>query len=212
MQKMIKRNGKVNTVSRDYIFGGLVRCPNCGNVLRGTCNYNKAKNGKTYIYKMYRCTKHRLNNSCDYVKSINENTLEKLMLANVERYFEDAKIKSAEIQDSDAFKIPKKNIDDINEEIDRLNYSWQTGKIRTAEQYEKQYADLMQKLDEAKTIQGEVVVKDFSKIEAILHSGWKDIYKALDDGHKRAFWRSFVGNIEVDWMGEEKKIKRVTFF
>jgi DNA invertase Pin-like site-specific DNA recombinase len=212
MQKMMKRNTKANTIARDYIFGGLVRCPNCGTALRGTTNHNKARNGKVYIYKMYRCAKWRSNRSCDYLKSINENTLEKLMLANIEKYLEEAKIKSAEVQDSDAFRIPKKNIDDINAEIDRLNYSWQTGKIRTAEQYEKQYAELMKRLEEVKTSHGEVVVKDFGKIEAILHTGWKDIYKALDDAHKRAFWRSFVASIEVDWMDEEKKIKRVNFF
>lgn len=211
IQKMIKKNTKSNT-SRDYIFGGLVRCPRCGSVLRGSCNHNKAPNGKVYIYKMYRCAKWRSNRSCDYVKSISENTLEKLMLANIEHYIEDAKIKAAEVQDSDAFKIPKKNIDDINAQIDRLNYSWQTGKIRKVEQYEKDYADLMAKLEEAKAEQGAVVVKDFSKIDSIIHAGWREIYSALDDGHKRAFWRSFVDSIEVDWDTPEKKIKRVNFF
>ena len=212
MQSMIKRNTKANTVNRDYIFGGLIRCESCGRVLRGSAHHNKQKNGKTYIYKMYRCHKHRVERSCDYVKCVNENTLEKLMLKNIEKYLEEAKIKSAEIQDSEAFKIPKKNIDDINEKIDRLNYSWQTGKIRTVEQYEKQYADLMQQLEEAKKMQGEVVVKDFSEIESILSEGWKEIYNSLDDAHKRAFWRSFVESIEVDWTGKEKKIKKVRFF
>mgnify|MGYP003291049800 CR=1 FL=1 len=212
IQNMIKRNTKANTLNRDYIFGGLVRCENCGRLLRGTAHYNKARNGKTYIYKMYRCHKHRVERSCDYVKCVNENTLEKLMLKNIEKYLEDAKIKSAEIQNSEAFKIPKKNIDDINGKIDRLNYSWQTGKIRTVEQYEKQYAELLAELEEAKKIQGEVVVKDFSKIEEILCKDWKEIYKALDDAHRRAFWRSFIESIEVDWTGKEKKIKKVNFF
>jgi DNA invertase Pin-like site-specific DNA recombinase len=211
IQKMIKRNTKANTISRDYIFGGLVRCPLCGNVMRGTTNHNK-RNDKTYIYKMYRCSKWAISRSCDYNKSINENTLEKLMLANVEMYFEEAKLKAKEIEDSDAFKLPKKNIDSIHDEIDRLNYSWQTGKIRKVEQYEKQYEELMKKLEDAKAEQGEVVLKDFSKIEAILHTGWRDIYKSLDDAHKRAFWRAFVDRIDVDWYGTDKKIKGLNFF
>ena len=212
IQNMIKRNTKENTVNRDYIFGGLIKCEGCGRLLRGAAHHCNARNGKTYIYKMYRCQRHRVERSCDYNKCVNENTLEKLMLANIEKYLEDAKIKTAEIQDSEAFKIPKKNIDDIHEKIDRLNYSWQTGKIRTVEQYEKQYAELLEELEEAKRIQGEVVVKDFSKIENILHKGWKEIYKSLDDAHKRAFWRSFIESIEVDWAGKEKKIKKVSFF
>lgn len=211
MQKMIKRNDKVNTRNREYIFGGLVRCPECGTILRGTTNHNK-RGEKTYIYKMYRCSKWAIARTCSYNKSINENTLQKLMLANVERYLAEAKVKAAEVQDSEAFKVPKQNIDEINVQIDRLNYSWQTGKIRTVEQYEKEYAELLEKLEEAQAEQGEVVVKDFAKIEDILQSGWKEIYNALDDGHKRAFWRSFVDSIEVDWMGKEKKIKRVNFF
>ena len=212
IQKMIKRNTKTNTIARDYIFGGLVRCPECGTVLRGTTNHNKAKNGKTYIYKMYRCARWAYSRNCSYNKVVNENTLEKLMLTNIETYLADAKIKAAEIKDSDAFKIPQNNIDEINAQIDRLNYSWQTGKIRKVEQYEKDYAELMEKLERAKAAQGEVIIKDFSKIDAILQAGWREIYNALDDGHRRAFWRSFVDNIEVDWMGKEKKIKRVSFF
>lgn len=212
IQKMIKRNTKTNTRNREYIFGGLVRCPCCGRILRGTTNHNKSQNGKVYIYKMYRCSKWAVARTCDYNKCVNENTLEKLMLANIEQYIEDAKIKAAEIKDSDAFKVPLKNIEEIETQIDRLNYSWQTGKIRKVEQYEKDYAELLKKLEEAKAEQGIVIVKDFSKIEAILHSGWREIYKALDDAHKRAFWRSFVESIEVDWSGEKKKIKRVNFF
>jgi hypothetical protein len=210
IQNMIKRNTKENTVSRDYIFGGLIHCPNCGRLLRGATHHNKSKYGKTYIYKMYRCAGWRLNKSCNYRHCVNENTIEKLMLANVEIYLAESKLKAAEIQDSDAFKIPKNNVDAITAQIDRLNYSWQTGKIRTVEQYEKDYAELLDKLQRAKAEQEILVVKDFSKIDAILQEGWKTIYKSLDDAHKRAFWRSFVESIEVDW--ENKKLNKVNFF
>lgn len=135
-----------------------------------------------------------------------------MMLTNIERYLEDAKVRSAEITDSDQVKIPQYNIDDIHAEIDRLNYSWQTGKIRTVEQYEKQYAELMEKLDEAESEQGEVIIKDFSKVEAILQSGWKEIYNNLDDAHKRAFWRSFIQSIEINWTTKTKEIVKVKFF
>ena len=207
---MIKRNTKDNTAERDYIFGGLIRCPNCNTILRGTAHYCNARNGKTYIYKMYRCQRWRSNKSCDYRHCVNEKTIEKLMLANVEMYLADAKIKSAEIKDSDAFQIPKQNIDAITAQIDRLNYSWQTGKIRTVEQYEKDYTALIEKLEKAKAEQPKTVVKDFTEIDAILHTGWREIYNHLDDAHKRAFWRSFVESIEVDW--ENKRLKGVNFF
>jgi DNA invertase Pin-like site-specific DNA recombinase len=209
IQNTRKRNTKANTQKREYIFCGLIKCPICGRTLKGGIGGN-GKSSK--IYKYYRCPKHYKDCSCEFTKTINETVLESLMLVNVKKYFEGKKIESAEIQDKNAFKMPKKSINEINERIDRLNYSWQTGKIRTVEQYEKQYADLAKELEEAKKDQQNVVVKDFSKIEAILQSGWKEIYNALDEEHKKAFWRSFVESIEIDWESKEKQIKNINFF
>ena len=101
---------------------------------------------------------------------------------------------------------------EIHEQIDRLNYSWQTGKIRKVEQYEKQYAELIAKLEEAEAEQKEFIAKDFSKIEAILQGGWKEIYNGLDDEHKRSFWRSFIQSIEINWTTKKKEITGVNFF
>jgi wyosine [tRNA(Phe)-imidazoG37] synthetase (radical SAM superfamily) len=80
------------------------------------------------------------------------------------------------------------------------------------EQYEKQYAELMEKLEEAESEQKQVIVKDFSKVEAILQGGWEEIYKNLDEPHKRAFWRSFIKSIEIHWTTEKKEIVKVNFF
>lgn len=212
IQMIIKRNVKDNTsVNRAYLFTGLIPCPNCGAWLNGGTTYTKVK-GKEYRYKTYRCRNHRRNVHCHWNKAVNENVLERLMLKNIEKYLEEAKICSATVTDSTDIKTPEHDSEDIHTQIDRLNYSWQTGKIRTVEQYEKQYEELMDKLAEAEAAQRTVVVKDFSKIEAILHSGWKAIYENLDDAHKRAFWRSFVKSIEVNWTTDTKEIVRVNFF
>ena len=135
-----------------------------------------------------------------------------MLLANIEKYLDAAKIRAAEIKDADAVKIPAHNIEDIHDQIDRLNYSWQTGKIRKVEQYEKDYAELLALLEAAEAEQNAVVVKDFSKVEAILQDGWKGIYNNLDDAHKRSFWRSFIQSIELNWTTDKKEINRVNFF
>lgn len=213
MQEIITRNLKENTSeNRAYWFSGLIKCPVCGNKMSGYITVNKSSNGTVHRYKKYRCANHKINDRCTFNKAVSENTFERMLLANIEKYFEDAKIRSAEINDSDAVKIPQHNIEAINDEIDRLNYSWKTGKIRKVEQYEKDYAELLEKLEAAEAEQGEVVVKDFGKIEAILHSGWESIYDALEDEYKRAFWRSFVKSIEINWTTEKKEITRVNFF
>ena len=116
------------------------------------------------------------------------------------------------VEDSNKTKVPKHDIEEIHEQIDRLNYSWQTGKIRKVEKYEADYAELMEKLEKAEAEMNEVPVKDFGKIEAILHSGWEAIYNNLDDAYKRSFWRSFIQSIEIEWTTDNKEIKRVNFF
>jgi DNA invertase Pin-like site-specific DNA recombinase len=212
IQDILQRNVKVNTQKRAYLFSGLIRCPKCGSLLKGCTQSKKRPNGGHIFYKRYRCAKRQLNSKCDFEKSVSENVLERLLLANIEQYMEDAKCRSYTIEEADKIKIPVHNIEDIHEQIDRLNYSWQTSKIRKVEQYEKQYNELMAKLEEAEAEQKEVIVKDFSKIEAILSGGWKEIYNALDDEHKRSFWRSFIQSIEISWTTEKKVITEVKFF
>ena len=212
LQEILKRNVKENTApNRAYIFSGLLLCPECGCKLKGGQYHQKTKKGTT-ILKKYRCANNKRNVSCSFNKVVAEKTIEIMLLAEIENLLEDAKIRSAEVTDGDGVQIPKHDIEDIRMQIDRLNYSWRTGKIRTAEQYEKEYAELLEKLEEAEAEQATVVEKDFSKIDAILHSGWRAIYENLDDAHKRAFWRSFIQSIEIHWTTDRKKITRVNFF
>lgn len=214
LQEIVKRNVKDNTKeNRAYIFTGLLKCPECGCTLKGTTMVQQSKDKQTkYVYKRYRCGKSKKDAACGFIKTISENVFERMMLADIEKYMEDAKLRSAQATDSNAVKIPKHNIEDLHEQIDRLNYSWQTGKIRSVEKYEKDFADLMEQLEAAEAEQNTVELKDYSKIEAILHSGWREIYNSLDDAYKRAFWRSFIRSIEIEWTTENKEIKRVNFF
>lgn len=212
LQDIQKRNIKENTSeNRTYIFAGLIICPECGRVLKGG-QFPQKRNDKRYDITKYRCHACRVNLLCSFKKVISEKVMERKLLAEIEGLLEEAKIRSAEISDADSVKIPKHNIDDIHDQIDRLNYSWQTGKIRKVEQYEKDFAELMKLLEEAEAEQGEIEVKDFGKIEAILHDGWKGIYAKLDKEHKRAFWRSFIKSIEINWTTEKKEITKVNFF
>lgn len=212
MQSMGKRNVKLNVENRDYIFSGLVLCPRCGRRLSGNIMLINKKSGKQYRYKCYRCCHNVADGVCDFPKRIRESVLERLMLENIEKHLEEAKARNFEVSDAGAKRVPDTTIEDLEEQIDRLNYSWRTGKIKKVEQYEMEYAELTEKLEKAQAEMGPVEVKDFSKIEEILHKGWRAIYNALDDSYKRAFWRSFIHSIEVEWTTETKRIVRVNFF
>ena len=211
LQKILKQNVKVNTEKRDYLFTGLLKCPHCGARLAGGTQVNKVR-GKDYRYKRYRCPNFRLHSRCDFNKSLSENVLERKLLKDIEQFMEEAKIKYSQVTDADSELTKQYDIEEIYQRIDRLNYSWNTGKIRTVEKYEADYEELMQLLEEAQRELSNVPVKDFGKIEAILHDGWRAIYDNLDDAYKRAFWRSFVQSIELEWTTKTKKIKKVNFF
>ena len=211
MQTLGKRNVKSNT-ERAYFFSGLIICPVCGRKLAGITHRARNAYKKLYLYKKYNCAGQSHDNRCTFNKVVNENTLERMLLANIDKYLEDAKIRSVEVTDGDTTKLPKYDIDAIHAEIDRLNFSWQKGFIRTVEQYEKQHNELMEKLEKAETEQVNITPKDFSKVETILHDGWKSIYENLDDTYKRAFWRSFIKSIEINWTTETKEITKVNFF
>lgn len=214
LQGILNRNIKDNTVeNRTYIFSGLIRCPECGCALKGTTHINRSRDkSKKYVYKRYRCGKNKKDNACTFAKTVGENAFERMMLADIEKYMNDAKLRATQVSDSDAVKVPQHDIEEIYERIDRLNYSWNTGKIRTVEKYEADYAELMELLEKAQAEQNTVEIKDFSKVEAILHSGWEGIYNNLDDAYKRAFWRSFIQSIEINWTTKTKEITRVNFY
>lgn len=214
IQEISHRNVKENTSeNRAYWFSGLLRCPECGNLLTGGI-YTQRRGENLLRYKKYRCASNKINKHCVFNKVVAENTMQKMLLANMEQYLDDAKERAANVvvEDGDTATVPKYDVAAINDELDRLNYSWQTGKIKTVEKYEEQYADIMQRLEAAEAEQHQVVIKDFSKVEAILHEGWQGIYSHLDDEHKRAFWRSFIQSIEINWTTERKEITAVNFF
>lgn len=209
MQSFLKRQVKDNSTKHDYIFSGLIRCPECGKNLKGTMFTGKTPKGIRYRHYKYRCQKHTLRGTCGYNKVINEVTVEKLMLKNIESILEDAKIRSAEIIES-APETNEAEIKELQSELDRLNYAWQKGRIKDTEKYDREYDELTEKIEAAQQKQTEIIKQDFSKAESALSDGWKTIYNSLDNEHKRAFWRSFVEEIEIDWSGHRQSDKRIT--
>ena len=212
IQEIIKRNIKENTAdNRAYLFTGLIKCPHCGRLLAGQMHTTMRKGVPTYKYKVYRCPKHRASGACDFKKVVFEKGFEQQLLENIEQYVKDAKIRAIEIAESEEEKVAKYNVDEINKEIERLNYSWRKGRIKTIEQYDKEFDELMEQLELAKSEQAETSTTDFEKIEAVLQSDWKEIYNALDDEHKRAFWRGIISSIEIEWHSNVKRIAKVHF-
>lgn len=211
IQAIIKRNPRTGENEHAYIFTGLIKCPECGNRLVGTLQLNK-KNGKVYRYYSYRCYNNRTNKICSFNKAIFEITLENKILDNIETIIENQEINSIEIK-AKSEKVSKYNLPELQAELDRLNYSWQKGRIKNVEEYDKKYDSLIAKIDAANAERTEVNKEiDYERLRSILAGGWKEIYRSLDDEHKRAFWRSFVEEIVVDWDNGVKEVVDIKIF
>ena len=210
LQQIVERTPRTSTEEYPYIFTGLIRCPVCGGTLSGAVHVCKAKNGKQYRYYGYRCHKHRIHKRCDFASIVFENKFEQLMLDRIEEIIEEQEIKNLEISEKGS-KVGKYNVKELQTELDRLNYSWQKGRIKSVEEYDKKYDEIVAKIEEAESTVKETP-KDFSHIKETLSGGWKGIYEALDNDHKRAFWRSFVQEIHIDWGTSKKDIEDIIFF
>lgn len=215
MQKYIKRNPRTSPSEHTYIFTGLIKCPECGCRLTGAVinNYQQRKTGsKVYKYRGYRCRKHTTSKLCGFAHVVFEKRLESEMLSVLEGMIQKKKLNVIDIR-NETERVSKHDVASLQQELDRLNYSWQKGRIKTVEQYDKEYDELMAKIEEANEEQAALHDEpDYEKIQQILTSDWKEIYAKLDGEHKRAFWRSFVEEIQIEWTKDVKRIVDIKFF
>lgn len=205
LQTIIERNPRTSQNEYSYIFSGLILCPKCGCRMKGSFNTTRGRR-----YYGYRCDKALRDKECEFKTIVFENRMEKLMLNRVEEYIFEQEIENIEISKKEQI-VNKYDVDELRGELDRLNYSWQKGRIKSVEEYDKKYDALVAKIEEAESTIPDAP-PDFSHIKAILSEGWEAIYKAMDNDHKRSFWRSFVKAINIDWTKERKEIKDIDFF
>lgn len=210
IQKMVKRNPRSTDPDHAYIFTGLIRCPHCGRRLVGSISSYKNRNVKK-LYG-YRCQRFQKEKKCNFKTVVFERTIEKKMLAALEGIIEDQEIKNIQLQ-AKTDRVGKYDIEELQAELERLNYSWKKGRIKNVEEYDRDYEELTAKIEAANNeIEDIAEGPDFDKIKAVLQSGWKEIYSELDYEHKRAFWRTFVEEIVIDWTKERKEISDIKFF
>lgn len=211
LQEIIKRNPRTAEVEHCYRFTGLIRCPECGRRLAGTCHHIK-RGERRYKYYGYRCNNAKVNKACSFITTIFENTIERMLLAELEGIIERQEIESIEIREK-AENVSKYDVEELQAELDRLNYSWQKGRIKDVAEYDRKYDKLIEQIEAANAEQAELNdTPDYERIKSVLTAGWKEIYNELDDEHRRAFWRSFIDEIHVNWTKSTKEIIDIDFF
>ena len=190
LKTLVKRNIRKNPENRVYMFTGLVHCPKCGRIMTAQC-----KRERKNEYKHYRCRRAHNETFCDYTSIVSENRIEKYLLNNIEQLINDY-IVSFEITGEAKSNVDKvkKDIKKIEDEIERVNYRFQKGRI-SIEEYDKEYEDLESKLKKLKEETQEKKPRDNSKLLEFINSDWKLAYNTLTPENKRALWQSLIKSI-----------------
>ena len=213
LQKVIKRNPRTSPSEYTYIFAGLIRCPDCGCRLSGSVVHNNhSRNNKNYKYYGYRCPKNNKSKTCAFKTVAFEKRMELELLANLERIVNDKKMHVLKAREGEK-RIGCHDVAELQKELERVNYAWRKGRIKSVEEYDAQYDELMQKIEEANAEEAELHEgPDYEKIQQTLSDDWKGIYQSMDAEHKRAFWRSFVEEIRIEWTKDVKRVSDILFF
>lgn len=206
LQELLAQNIK-NTPSKNiYLFSGLIKCPCCEKRLNSTSNGRKSKGWAVTL--SYRCNGWALYKVCNFKKTVGEKKIEKNLLSNLDQYV-NAYIEVAEIEDKQTKDThATEKIAEIKGEMSRLTKAYRKGRVKEAE-YDRDYEELEKRLEELEKHLKPIKERDLTIYHDLIKSDWKDLYSALNQENKRAFWRKYVKEIKINLDGT---VNRVIFF
>lgn len=177
-RKPLYRTQKHNS---EYLFRGLLRCPVCGRNMVGRT--------RSYIY--YVCP-YRLNlHQCTYDKWIRQDRIESFLLDNIKPMLDAVHIESKNIKRN----APKtqNRVKALEAKLDRLKNLYVEGDIS-----KEIYAEKRDKVKiELERIRADHSEFDYEKLNAILNSGWRNLYDRIDPEDRAHFWRTILHHIEI---------------
>ena len=175
-----------------YIFTGLIYCPLCGSRMYG--GLQVYANGNRAL--KYSCRMHYNEFRCDYTKTVFQSTLEKWLLANVQRlvceYITGARAAVAKKRN----ESPTDTIKETRGKLARLSRVFVDGLI-SSEEYEREKAELETALSSALVSSHRTPAPpSIEKFQAVLDSGFHAVYDTLTPEGKRTFWHGIIEHIE----------------
>lgn len=196
VQRKLSMNVKISQ-KHTYIFSGLVKCAECGASMG--VNRRKRKRGNCITIEIgYRCPVYyqRGNRRCSNAKVLNENVLERHLLAVLRPELE-KHISSYEIHEKshrDAERAKKA----IEGKLSRLKDLYVDGLIDMAE-----YRADRERLESELSVVADTPQKDLTELKHLLTLPIQEIYETFSREEKRFFWRSIVKEIRY---GVDKRI------
>ena len=165
----------------EYLFRGLLRCPVCGRNMVGRT--------KSYIY--YVCPYHLSYHACEYSVWHRQDRIESFLLERIKPELD-------AYREKPQMKLPKKDKREkqqksLQAKLERLKNLYIDGDL-SKDEYTKKRDAVRAELGKLESAQSEL---DYEKLNAILNSGWRNLYDRIDPEDRAHFWRTILHHIEV---------------
>ena len=172
----------------EVLFSGMIRCPECHNLMR-SCQ-KKNSNGTRMRY--FHCEYHS-SRRCSYSRVKSESLIEGMLINHIDNLTTtmNANVKELEEKRTRAIDNTKR----YEQELERLNTMFLKGRI-TEDFYDTEYLRLTDLIAHNKANtepQGQL-----KRLKDIFTDSWKETYQGLDKLHKKLFWRDIIKEIVVD--------------
>lgn len=205
----IRQKSSEDGVVRDHIFSGLIRCKECGCLLKVNSNSYHTKSEKKYKTR-YSCQRTSVGRYCKNNTSIGEKKLELILLTKLRKQMEELKDHYEEEYNNyllDAKKetptiTNKSNYDEkkIKNQIDNLLSLYLEGSI-PKDIYKEKYSELMLKLEECNKPLPTVEInyqKEINSLTYLLSQPIEEQYLMMTKLERRRFWRTIAKEIIFD--------------
>lgn len=191
VQRKLSMNIKVSQ-KRTYIFSGMIRCAECGNVMAGLQQHLSSRN-KTAI-NSYRCAKRYSSGGirrCTNTKVLREYILERYLLENIRPMIKNV-ILEYEIEEKPV-KDNQKQIDKLNRKLTRLKELYLAEGI-ALEEYKHDKEEITSQIA---SLTAKIAPKrlDIDKLRDFLATDIETLYGDFNADEKRFFWRSIIQEI-----------------
>ena len=185
---------KTQNPERIYLFTGLIRCPCCGNTLKGT--FKTYPSDRTKEYNGYRCNNAKLR-ICAFPHQLSERKIEQQLKDGIREQLKQV-ILETEVQQAERKAQPKvHDLVALNEQLRRLNNVYIAGNI-SDEDYAKETSRIKTSIEKAKKSELEDAPVDLAKLRALYNSDFIGAYDQLSKEDRRRFWRSLLQEIYID--------------
>jgi DNA invertase Pin-like site-specific DNA recombinase len=193
LQGTIRTNAS-DSQKQFYIFSGMLRCPECGNVLHGTYT-----NGQYKKYRYYRCRKALLEGTCSNRYQLPEIKAQTLLMEYVKQSVGELIVKVKKVSQAPKKKARKSNRASIEKQLDKLDDVYIASERMTKETYEKKKAAILAKLIEDDEPEEKLPeLADLEKIQALFDSGIEELYQDFTPEERREFWRGILVDAVID--------------